>query len=257
MDENTVIADEGHEPETVTPAVEAETPAPVEAKEEKEEVKEEVKEPEEKLAPKTNKRIRDLLAERNRYKEMAEEAQRELEKIKAPTLEEFDHDIEKYTDARIGQVQQQSEAKAAINTYQNVSKQADQAILETWSEIKGNAVKKYADFAEVFTPSTPVSKEMAEALINSDAPEDVAYYLGKNQEEAKRIFSLPPHLQGYEIAKIETKAKPKATITQAPPPPNGRVQGVGQGKKSYDEMSDEEFAATRARERAEWRAKHY
>ena len=215
-------------------------------------------EPEEHVAPKTNKRIRDILAENKRLKEAAEAAQAELAKLKTPTLEEFDHDIEQYTDAKLEHQLKKRDVVQAAGNAERAEQDATAAINAEWQRINHAAVKQYPDFSKVVSaPDVPISKDMAEAMLNSDSAADIAYFLGKNKAEAARIFALPPHLQGYEIAKIENKAKPVPLTSNAPAPPNARVHGIGgAGQKSYDEMTDAEFSAARARERAEWRARN-
>lgn len=201
---------------------------------------------------KTRKYFQRILEDRNKYREEYEKAQAELAKLKKPTLEEFDHDIEKYQDARLEHFQKSSTSQAAVEKYEQANKEADNVILNAWNGIKHDAVNVYPDFASVFNGEVIVSKEMAEVLVNADNPADVAYYLGKHRDEAARIAALPPHLQGAEMAKIEMKAKPQPRITNAPEPAITRTTGAGQGgKKSYDDMTIDEFMKTRAKERAE------
>jgi hypothetical protein len=95
--------------------------------------------------------------------------------------------------------------------------------------------------------SLPISFEMAETIFESDGGLAVANHLGANPAEARRIRDLPPHKQGYEIARLAARLNtapptPK-TVTDAPqPPPTARGQG---GKFTVDPATND-FAAFEA-----------
>lgn len=66
---------------------------------------------------------------------------------------------------------------------------------------------------------SPITKQMADVLLTSEHGDEVAVYLARNQSEAVRISSLPAHIQGYEISKIEAKViTSKSRQTNAPAP---------------------------------------
>lgn len=86
---------------------------------------------------------------------------------------------------------------------------------------------------------------IGEVIISSENGPKLADYLGTNPRELQRLSGLAPHLQAYELAKIETRltapaSPPPKTATDAPePPPRARGAG-GQFKVSPD---TEDFAA--------------
>jgi hypothetical protein len=72
-------------------------------------------------------------------------------------------------------------------------------------------------------PQSPISRQMADVILESEAPEAVLAHLGRNVGEAARIRSLPPHKQAYELAKLERMVTapappPKASAAPAPVP---------------------------------------
>lgn len=82
--------------------------------------------------------------------------------------------------------------------------------------------EKYNDFEHVVfsLPPEVMNESVAETLFNTDMPEDIAYHLGKNPEEAAKLAQLPPLKRAVEFGKIETrlKAQMKKKTTNAPPP---------------------------------------
>lgn len=75
--------------------------------------------------------------------------------------------------------------------------------------------------------NAPVTREMAEVLFASEAGVQVADHLGRNYAEARRIASLPPHLQGVELGRLEARLNtPPKTATDAPVPAP-MVRGAG------------------------------
>lgn len=243
------------------PAKEVET---VEAKEvETVETKIETKEAEgedltlpEDAKEKTRRRFNKLLAENEKLKRRAEEAESRLNQPK-PTLEGFDHDIEKYTEAATKHATEETMAKATLEEVTKAQRVAQEQILESWNSIKADAVQTYPDFAKVFDNTVTVTQPMAEALIQTENAKDVAYYLGTHRQDAAYIASLPAHMQGFEIARLSMRVKPRPKETTAPPPPSAAARGAGQGgEKRWEDMTDAEFAAMRRKQRNAWRKEH-
>ena len=93
---------------------------------------------------------------------------------------------------------------------------------------------------------------MAEAMRDSDAGTDIAYFLGKNLAEARRIASLnSAAAQAREIGKLELRLAEKSTPVQAKEPSRAPapIAPVGSGKggdKGPEQMSMAEYAKWRA-----------
>lgn len=124
----------------------------------------------------------------------------------------------------------------------------------TWKQKLDSAASKYEDFADVvLSDDLAITDVMAEAMKDSDAGPEVAYYLGKNTSEAERIARLSPVAQVREIGKIEAQlnSKPARQASKAPAP----IEPVGSGKTnsgSPESMSQSEYEAMRKKQGAWW-----
>ena len=85
--------------------------------------------------------------------------------------------------------------------------------------------EKYEDFEEVVTGDTTITEWMRDAMFDMDNQVEIAYFLGKNPKEARRIAKLPPRRQVAEIGKLDGKpwspSKPKTSAAPAPIEPVG------------------------------------
>jgi hypothetical protein len=213
--------------------------------------------PEEKVARSTQKRIRDLLSERDHWKQEAMRAKEDQQKP-APKLEDFDHDIEQYTQAAVDHRSQEIAAESVVQQAAMVDERAARELEAQFNTVIAESVKQYPDFDTVFDKTVPVSVQMGEAILISEKPTEIAYFLGSNREVAAKIAGMPPHLQGYEIARLEARLSSAPIASKAPPPPTRSVAGTNAtGAKSYEDMTDEEYNARRAVERAAYRARMY
>ncbi len=143
-------------------------------------------------------------AERDVYRRQVEELKpKETVDPTAPKLEHFD-DIEKYATAKA-----KHEADKALKAHQakqqtETHRQAQQRLVETWTERQESAADKYEDWDEVvgdIKPTTP----WAMAIMEAENGPEIAYHLGKNLKEAQRIAALPPLSQIREIGRLEAK----------------------------------------------------
>ena len=144
--------------------------------------------------------------------------------------------------AEIRQQQAQAEAQRTQATVQ-----------AKWAEAVEKSADKYPDFEEVvYRDDITITIPMFNAIVNAENGPDVAYYLGQNAKEAKRIASLPtPAQQAMEIGRLTVKlAEPAPRASRAPAP----IRPVGArspaAERSPNEMSMEEYAAKRNAEMA-------
>jgi hypothetical protein len=135
--------------------------------------------------------------------------------------------------------------KAERENYQRLEAERSQAEFKRQASQRLNeGHTKYDDFAEVaLSEEVPVTEVMADAIADSEKAVDIAYWLGKNLAEAKRIASLNPASQAREIGKIEARLESPPKTTSAPPPL--KSVGSGSASKSADQMSTEEWMAWR------------
>lgn len=159
------------------------------------------------------------------------------------------------------------EAKAdyqVAEKFKEVEARADRARQETelrereatWQKLEQKAAKKYEDYEDVaLSDDLAITPIMAAAI--KDAKEigpDIAYYLGKNPDDADRIAKLSPAAQVREIGKIEarleSKAEPAKRQSKAPPP----IDPIGGGSSAANtsETDQKAFEAMRAKQGAWW-----
>jgi len=214
--------------------------------------------PPEGVTQKSANRFQQLAQERDYWRKQAESAAQAMKDKPAPKLEDFDHDIEKFTTAAMDHKAQEIAVNSVEQQAQRADEYAARELEATFNRATADAVKQFPDFDKVFDNTVPVSLQMAEAIVISDKPADIAYYLGTNREEAAKIAALPPHMQGYEIARLEARLSSAPIVSRAPSPPSQRVAGTNASAgKSYDDMSMEEFLATRRKEEAARRSNSY
>jgi hypothetical protein len=144
-----------------------------------------------------------------------------------PTREQFNFDDDAYIEAVADWKLEQAEAKRSAQEQKRQAEYRQQQAQQTFEERRASTVDKgrgkHADFEEVVfsLPGDVLDMEMAAAIFEADAPEDVAYYLGKNPKEAARISALPPFKKAIALGKLEAKlTNPERKQTTAPPPPN-------------------------------------
>jgi hypothetical protein len=106
---------------------------------------------------------------------------------------------------------------------------------------------KFPDFDSVaIRPmhEVPITTPMAEAIKEEALGHEIAYYLGKNPQEAHKIAQLSPISQAREIGKLAVKmeqTKPKPKTQTAAPSPTQPVSGRGSTGKKIEDMSVSEY----------------
>lgn len=227
--------------------------------------------------PGVHNRIGELTKEKYDAKREAEAAQREAEywrqqALKAaeqkpeptqadeptgePTLEQFDFDTGKYMKALLKWDREQEKIEESKQKQQEAAQKRQQ----TFKEREQAFAAAHPDYEEVAKAEhVPITKEMAEAIIESDDAPAIAYYLGQNLEEASAIAAMSPIAAARAIGRIEAKLSattsvpapitPAKTVTRAPEPVT-TLSGAPAVTQSYDEMSMAEYDAARRKERA-------
>lgn len=214
---------------------------------------EEQEEPEEK-PPWFKKRFDRLTYQREQALREKAEAEKERERLAAeverlktsktaaegkPKLEDFDSD-EEYFDALTDWKWEQRELKVKAEREkeeQTQTKQkAEQTFKETVVSVNTAGEAKYEDYTETISALPPevMDVELAQAIFETDAPEDIAYHLGKNPKEAAKISKLSPLKKAIALGKIEARLATKTTTSA--PPPIKPVKGKGTTDFDPDEL---------------------
>jgi hypothetical protein len=173
---------------------------------------------------------------------------------KREQFETYEAYLEARADFRIAEEVKKLEVKAADAR----EREAAATRANDWQSKMEKAAEKFEDFADVvFADNLPVTQAMLVAMQGTEIGPEIAYHLGKNPQDAKRISQLPVAAQVREIGKIEARleAKSAAPVKQpskAPAP----IETVGGGRSgvngSTESMSQAEYEAMRAKQGAWW-----
>lgn len=168
-----------------------------------------------------------------------------------PTLEQFDFDQERYMDALADWKLDQRESKRQ-------AAERAQTIQKTLAEKESAFIAENPDYEAVAKdPTLPITREMAELMFEAENPPAIAYYLGKNPEEAAEISRMTPLAQARAIGRIEAKlSAPPAPAAPPPPPtpvskapaPVATLKPSASVSKPLEEMSMAEYDAERRRQ---------
>lgn len=157
----------------------------------------------------------------------------------------------KLTQAEIERAQKERDAAAAKDTTEKQFQSEHKERVDAWTKSKEKAIDKYPDYEEVAesdeVPITPVmASSILEENLESGKGFEIAYYLGKHINEAKRIAALPQSAQVIAIGKLAERlaAIPEKTFSKTPTPPKplGNRSAAGDAGK---EPEMEEYATKR------------
>lgn len=111
--------------------------------------------------------------------------------------------------------------------------------LKTFEERAEKAREKYPDYDDLFERA-PISEAMAPTILESENGPELAVYLSKNPEVARKLYRLSPTQAARELGKIEANLddllKPK-TVSEAKPPLNP-VKPKGEVPDGLDDKLD-------------------
>lgn len=169
-----------------------------------------------------------------------------------PELKDFGFDESKHAEAVADWAMERAESRLSAKqqqaTQQTQQEQFRQAVSNAKAKTMEDGAAKYPDFVGVVEslPANVLTEDMAFLIINTDSPEDVAYHLGKNPQEAARISQLPPVGKAIEIGRIHERIKaakpPAKTPSNAPPPPTP-LKPTGTASNDYAELAKNDMDA--------------
>jgi hypothetical protein len=169
-----------------------------------------------------------------------------------PTLEQFDYDETRYQQASAQYYEKAAERAAERVLESRTAKEREQAQIEAATARLAEGGAKHQDFAEV-VHDIPLTEAVQQLLVNEERAADVLYQVGKDPEQARRIFSLSPYLQAVELGKVAARLEtPSAKSPKPiPPAPPTTVGAVSAGlSKTPEEMSMAEYIAWRSKQEA-------
>ena len=165
---------------------------------------------------------------------------------KKESFDDYDKYVEALTDWKVAKKAKEWEADQDRKSSEIATQNKIQGLIQ---RLDSEGMKKYADFEDVARdPTLPITPVIRDVLAECEAPEDVAYYLGKNRQTAVQLSRMSPIQAARAVALIEQEIKtaranvPQPKITTAPPPinPLGSANTV---IKDLEKMSQPEFEA--------------
>jgi len=185
--------------------------------------------------------VQKRLARERRKLEREMNAAPKVEPPTEPVIADNYVDQQDYLDAKAEQIAAQKLAAMEANK-----------VIERFTELEDDAIEKYPDYEEkVHNDKLPISEAMADVIKASNIGPELAYHLGSNIDEAKRISKLSPLLQAKELGVIEfrlaNKPAPRTTKTPAPIRPLKGSSGSSSADwlNNSEKLSAEEWAAKR------------
>jgi len=242
-------------PEVETPEVTPETPE-VKAEPSPATPKEPVQLSEE---DQVRKRIDKIVWQREEARREREEERREvtrlrqeLEQVKSRKQDAnpVDPTRPNVNDPRFTSYDEYTEALAEWKVEQRINKaQADfnkrtqqermDGSLKSFNERADKVREKYPDYDELFD-SASISEAMAPTILESENGPELAVYLAKNPDVARKLYYLTPTQAARELGKIEAKLddllQPKS-VTEAKPPLSP-VKPKGEAPDGLDDKVD-------------------
>ena len=167
-----------------------------------------------------------------------------------PTLESCDFDVAEFNRRHYQWLRDQDRK-------QEQAQQRQRALSEREAAFRA----EHPDYDEVArNPELPITKAMAEEIMEADNAPAIVYYLGQNPQEAAAIAQMSERAMGRAIGRLEAKLSAQAAPpppTQQPPPkpvtrapaPVTTLSGAPAVTKSYEGMSQHEYEAARKKER--------
>ena len=135
------------------------------------------------------------------------------------------------------------------------TKKQQEAVRNSYDDREEAIRAKYSDYEDVALLDTDkggpaISNQMAEVIMESEIGPEIAYYLGKNVEESKRIWAMKPLAQAAALGKIEAKlaAKPAAKPASSAPEP---IKPVG-SRSTNPSVSTADPRSVKAMSTSEW-----
>lgn len=161
-------------------------------------------------------------------------AQAVSQEASEPKPEDFDFDITAFNRAHYKWLRDEERKQEQITQRQR-----------SFSEKEAAFKAEHPDYDDVAkSPDVAITRDMAVAILDTENPPAIAYYLGQHPDEAAAIASMTPIAAARAIGRIEAKLEappapvtprePPKKTTNAPPPPK-TVSGAGKPEVSVDD----------------------
>ena len=142
-------------------------------------------------------------------------------------------------------------ARETTEAQQKTFREEHEKAVATFNERKDKFVGDHPDYDTVAgNPELTITAPMADAIMRDEDGPAVAYYLGRNPDEAKRISQLLPVVQIAELGRIAQRLKTPPAPKVEKPEPIRPLNGLGATaeRKTANDESMAEYAARRQAE---------
>lgn len=180
----------------------------------------------------------------------AQEAERELAEIKSrltpPDPTKYD-DVTKLTADQLDYSLDARRARDLETQAKTAQGEVAREVASLWTDRADAFKADVPDFEEV-AYRAPIDEHSASLIARMEEGPALAYHLGKNPSEARRLAALPAHDKAIELGRLAgrlSQTPPRKTTTA--PTPVSAISGKGSASSSPDpsKMSMEEYARWR------------
>jgi hypothetical protein len=139
--------------------------------------------------------------------------------------------------------------QAAEKAAQAANQRAASTAAKMFQDAAQDARQRFADFdAVVFSDQVVLAPHVAEAIVYSDAPADVAYHVAKDPALAQTLSRMTPIEAARHIGRIEAQlSAPRPRIETKAPEPISPVRGSGGATRDPLKMTPAEYDAWRSK----------
>jgi hypothetical protein len=146
-----------------------------------------------------------------------------------PTLEHFE-DYDTFVEALTDWKAEQAVARTITEREQRTTQQSRLSTFE--QRIAAQFPDGEPEGIAALKRAPVLSEAITDVILATEAGPKLADYLGSNPRELQRLSALPPSLQAYELAKLESQMSAAPRPTNAPEP-SPTLRGAG-GKFKVD-----------------------
>lgn len=182
-------------------------------------------------------RINEAVGKQRQAERDRDAARREAEELRkkiAPVDPSKYDDVSKLTADQVAHTIDTREADRLDRRAVEAEDAAERAIAEAWTERVADFEADNPDFKEV-AYKAPIGERTSRLVAEMEDGPAIAYWLGKNPAEARRIDRLTDRAKLVEMGRISARisAPPPRRTTQAPEPVNA-VAGKNAGRSDFD-----------------------
>lgn len=146
----------------------------------------------------------------------------------------------------VAELQEKTRRESEEQAKKDAEARESARIREAIEKVSVEGQSKFRDFEEVvveagYAGEYALTESMFEAVLETEKPADILYYLASHPEESARIASLSPHKQALWIGRLEAKLAspaPKPRKVPSAPEPAEMARGAASRVDVPDDTED-------------------